>query len=133
MENSRFKFRAWDEIEHEMLDADDMKYGVQYNDKTLSLISQKECFTFMQYTGLKDKNSIEIYEGDIVESKHSTMEVTFRDGSFLIVHCPTCRAETEGECKTDILDKLCIDIYNLEIIGNIYENKELLNLDGKTK
>ena len=129
MENSRFKFRAWDEIDHEMLDADDMKYGVQYNDKTLSLISQKECFTFMQYTGLKDINdsgSKEVYEYDILydgDGSYYKVEWDYRNTGWVGINM-------YNNSKKNLVELL---LKHSIVIGNIYENKELLNLDGKTK
>lgn len=78
----------------------------------------------MEFTGLKDKNGKEIYEGDIVERKFSgnKAEIKFIDGQF---------------CYCDLVDNLsvrypnCNDIRTLnnwgyEIIGNIYENTNLL-------
>ena len=63
----------------------------------------------------------------VVITELDWIELTDENGSFIIVHKPTCRAETEGECLTDILNISCINDYNLEVIGNIYENKELLD------
>lgn len=58
---------------------------------------------FMQFTGLFDKNGKEIYEGDITLLGDITRVVEFKDGSFIGWH---------NEC---------------EIIGNIYENPNLIN------
>ncbi len=81
----------------------------------------------MQYTGLHDKNGKEIYEGDIVKAdafylgdsfvKASTGQVRFDNGAYFVSsEVPTC-----GE-----LDSEAIFNYRIEIIGNIYENPELL-------
>lgn len=80
-------------------------------------------FVLMQYTGLKDKNGVEIYEGDILIieldwgyglSKIYT-EVYFDKGMF------KAKAINSHE------DTPLIEMPYFEIIGNIYENKELLN------
>ncbi len=81
----------------------------------------------MQCTGLKDKNGvIEIYQDDILENDSNVFTVDFVDGSFRLVHSPTCKAEAEGECLWDYLSRDCIEFYKLVRTGNIHENKELL-------
>lgn len=65
----------------------------------------------MQYTGLKDKNGVEIYEGDIL--LYSSGGVYFGDGQYWV---PTCY---------DLNSRL-IDCLSSVVVGNIYENPELL-------
>lgn len=80
-----------------------------------------EDLIIMQYTGLKDKNGIEIYEGDIVIHKAIKNEkylCLFQGGKFQFHELSN---EWIGTIHEDDLGTYC------EVIGNIYDNKELLN------
>lgn len=92
-------------------------------DVTTDLLN-RDYLVFMQYTGLKDKNGKEIYEGDILERhEYWPIRIEYDKGCFmvrdldkvrynnLILNVPICNFESINDWK---------------VIGNIYENPELL-------
>ena len=86
-------------------------------------------YVLMQYTGLKDKNGKEIYEGDIVKTK-------YMDKTFIVwVEYSDEYAEFVTKCKEILFDDEPLsDIgrADREVIGNIYDNPELLDKGGIT-
>ena len=79
-----------------------------------------EDIELMEYTGLKDKNNKEIYEGDILSdgNDEKPYKIIFENGSF--------RAEFEGDFEEYSFDLIDVVAQGCEIVGNIYQNPELL-------
>ncbi|EGI5108791.1 hypothetical protein FQY77_05840 [Listeria monocytogenes] len=79
--------------------------------------------TIDQYTGLKDKNGKKIFEGDIVNCKFFDRMVGDIAGVINFIDC----VWAVSDFKNKRLYQL-IDVDNIEIIGNIHENPELLEV-----
>ena len=127
----RFKFRFWDKETKTMQKSPKIELRQRM---TLDTIFDDDRVIFMQCTGLKDKNSKLIYEGDIVQT-------TFGDNSKIIFYViwSNENALFNGKIiKKGKTNAFCINedyLYYLlangidektEVIGNIYENPELL-------
>lgn len=127
MKKREFKFRAWDKENGWMcgvvaldlwdLDCDlsttqiyDLKTGVGHR-RVL-----RDNIELMQYTGFKDKNGKDIYEGDIIKRSYGLYEVIFHKswGAF---------------AGKNLIPHQCVPFFNdsdkFEVIGNIFENPEL--------
>lgn len=131
--NSRIiKFRVWDRTNKQWLPKSDgcADYSfTQYKNSPFSVFGiSPECLVIQQFTGLLDKNGAEIYEGDIVkyfikyndgEVRYECInEVTFTKGSFAPI--PVSDIIDGDEWYSTYYEEY-------EIIGNIFENPELLN------
>lgn len=116
------KFRAWLKEERKMVNVETLFIGINRlcfgNSKTEDLFFRDfEEVELMQYTGLKDKNGKEIYEGDIyhVGDKNIRYLVVWFDSGF---EGKQLRSTSYAGLKSWAKD--------IEILGNIYENPELL-------
>lgn len=127
------RFRAWDNIKKEMVEVDELRY---FPDDENNLKLEHIWFTFnnsltrqmrkpdevelLEFTGLKDRDGKEIYEGDIIENRLGTGLVEWKDNGFWM-KLIKCEDEEDKQFHWD---------FSMEgpnkIIGNIYQNGDLL-------
>ena len=136
----KIKFRAWDEVRKEMHSefnfiqshGDGQNWIVPLEhitnpDWLVDLEKKVRCaphireqFKLMQFTGLLDKNGKEVYEGDIVKCKYGWLGfVVYRGSHYWCEEIVTKKVGSHAPIFNEWAE--------LEIIGNIYENPELVN------
>ena len=118
------KFRAWNKIREEMIDDCDLAItsdgsilagDLNYDEESGMLADVTDNVVIMMSTRLKDKNGVEIYVGDIIRGSYNTNIIGYDIVTI--------------EVKEDLLKGFELDQFDLndtEVLGNIYENPELL-------
>jgi uncharacterized phage protein (TIGR01671 family) len=142
MNNRIYKFRAWDKRNKKMLSWENLMEAEGWDAFPkiyFALDETDKDFIPMQFTGLKDKNGKEIYEGDILEMdygyKKYIVQVIWQNrhilnslnGSYRIIGFGLKYPESQG-LRDNISDFADDPDVSLEVIGNIHENKELLKV-----
>ena len=113
------KFRAWHREQRTMLKKGDT-YGTSDDLDCVVYFMQGQPVELMQYTGLKDKNGVEIYEGDWIHYKYmgefeDEGEITWSEAGARFFIKPRNYPNEHG-CSFDELF-----VQAIEVIGNIYE------------
>ena len=134
------KFRAWNKHSKKMFNVLEVWFkentthpngpvGALIDTSPYAVFCEFDVLELMQFTGLHDKNGKEIWEGDILSGPAFNYRVVFHAGGFCALKIlPVLDQIKEGDEK--ILWYMPYSIENLgygkEVLGNIYENPELL-------
>ena len=134
--NREIKFRVWDKKfrgKKKMCYPDETGYlnirGVNPNLRHLMMMNTpyNDRLIFHQFTGLKDKNGKEIYEGDILQDSFATYQVMFAEGSFFAIDTAWGLQDAlEEDAESTPYLRALIVSDGMKVVGNIFENPELL-------
>lgn len=127
------RFRAWDKEFKEMVQVDALVFDEQiikatYKNRNVVKEDLKN-YVLMQSTGLTGKNGKEIFEGDIVKVTDGDERTNFPDGGIGTI----CGFDEifmwyiDGQVHNGLFD--ISQEYYIEVIGNIYENPEMLEVN----
>lgn len=117
------KFRAWDKTSNRMIG-----WGTILNSFNLQNMFIGLCnLDLMQYTGLKDKNNMEIYEGDMLKHPYGGIGVVrfHKNWGAFYYDMYSSRDEYGDIVQSRASNPFYNDTNKFEIIGNIYENPDL--------
>ena len=110
------EFRAWNIYKEEMIELGDLE-SIFITDRNLDFAN----YEIMQFTGLRDKNGVKIYEGDICKVYTGKICQVLFEAPIFCLKILNDKSDFRYQTDTTFRDS--------DVLGNIYENPELL--EGK--
>ena len=118
------RYRAWNS---ETKEIEVFKTYEEISELFLALSADDGFYSIMQSTGLFDRNGKEIFEGDIVDYKGREAVVKWHGSYASFIY----RFVDGLQERNSEWHPLFLAYYHFEVIGNIYENKNLLELENE--
>ena len=128
------KFRAWDKTDKEMYLVDEINFNrgeFESIGDAITFKREADEVELMQSTGLFDKNGKDIFEGDILKvanNDSSWFEVVKYDHDKAMFISKEVNLKYEGP-ETPLYDLFIPYLFKVEVIGNIWENRDLLGVE----
>jgi len=117
------KFRAWNKKQNRWANHNellgDIEVRASVNSPSILTVGEDK-YDINTHTGLRDKNGKEIYEGDIARGRYNNWIISFESG---------CFQGKQSNCVSHLVPICNMASEMIEVIGNIYENPELLGVD----
>ena len=123
------RYRAWLKEDKEMIDVDEIHFKngeFDFIGDAITWMCKSNDCVLMQSTGLKDKNEREIFEGDIVDYKGRKAVIKWHGSyaSFIYMFVDELKERAQE------WEPLYLSYYHFEVVGNKFENPELLEVSS---